>query len=116
MFSKFAEEREANPDEVNPEITFFAECIVDKLNRSKKFTSKSTTPFLDDSRYSKHILLLLLLLLPPLLPLLLSPLFLILSCVLVLIFRILSSLLLLLHSPPPQSQSQLPPQSQVLGE
>jgi hypothetical protein len=111
MFSKFAEEREANPDEVNPEITFFAECIVDKLNRSKKFTSKSTTPFLDDSRYSKHILPL-----PPLLPLLLSPLFIILSCVLVLIFRILSSLLLLLHSPPPQSQSQLPPQSQVLGE
>jgi hypothetical protein len=47
MFSKFTEEREVSPDQ--PEINFFAECIIDKLNRSK-MTTKSGTPFLDDTR------------------------------------------------------------------
>lgn len=49
MFSKFAEEREISPNQ--PEINFFAECIIDKLNRSKKLITKSMTPFLDDTRF-----------------------------------------------------------------
>lgn len=48
MFSKFYEERESHPDQ--PEIRFFSECIIDKLNRSKKVITKSITPFLDDTR------------------------------------------------------------------
>ena len=48
MFNKFAEERECSPDQ--PEIKFFLESIIDKLNRSKVLTAKDTTPFLDSKQ------------------------------------------------------------------
>lgn len=51
MFQRFLEEREENP--MDPQIRFFDESIIAKLNRSKKTTlanggKKVPTPFIDD--------------------------------------------------------------------
>ena len=48
MFQRFLEERQENP--MDPEIRFFDESIIAKLNRSAKakVSKKFTTPFLDD--------------------------------------------------------------------
>ena len=48
MFSKFIDE---NIEGNIPEIKFFIESILAKKNRSKIHFTKSTTPFLDDTRY-----------------------------------------------------------------
>ncbi len=46
MFERFVEERIANPKQ--PEILFFDESIIAKLNRSKTNITKRRTPFLSD--------------------------------------------------------------------
>jgi hypothetical protein len=47
MFERFIEERIANPN--HPQIKFFDESIIAKLNRSKTQLSKRETSFLDDN-------------------------------------------------------------------
>lgn len=47
MFSKFVEEYVVRE---GPEILFFEESIINKLNRSSTVRTKIPTPFLDDRR------------------------------------------------------------------
>ncbi|GAB5037240.1 Hypothetical protein NocV09_06800120 [Nannochloropsis oceanica] len=48
MFERFIEERQTEPD--HPQIKFFDESIIAKLNRSKTQLKKGDTTFLDDMR------------------------------------------------------------------
>lgn len=48
MFERFIEERLTEPD--HPQIKFFDESIIAKLNRSKTQLKKGDTAFLDDTR------------------------------------------------------------------
>lgn len=49
MFSNFLDERISNPN--LPEILFFDENILAKLNRSKLQLKKKPTPFLSNTRF-----------------------------------------------------------------
>lgn len=49
MFDKFTEECAESPNQ--PEIRFFNESILEKMNRSATLFTKKKTPFLDEKRY-----------------------------------------------------------------
>ena len=48
MFERLSEERAERPDQ--PEIKFFDESILEKLNRSKLNRHHHSVPFLEDTR------------------------------------------------------------------
>jgi hypothetical protein len=49
MYERLSQERTQLPP--RPEILFFDECILEKLNRTNWLRGKVPTPFLDDYRY-----------------------------------------------------------------